>query len=171
MSKHCSKCGNIINDGEKFCGSCGAMIPEESVANVKVSGSVEQKFRKSALIGLAVGIVVAIVMTFFMAQEESVDKMDMLGGMILLALFFPLYGIGFAFGWDDIKRWTLRGTVVAGEIGFFYWIKTLLFGNGEKNFAKAITKGLFAIAMGLSIGVVIGIVKGFRELIREKRGE
>lgn len=38
----CSNCGTQINDGAKFCGTCGAQIPQENVQVVEEQPNVQQ---------------------------------------------------------------------------------------------------------------------------------
>ena len=47
----CTNCGNDINPNEKFCGSCGAPIKENSQAtsNTNISNTNENKMNKEAI--------------------------------------------------------------------------------------------------------------------------
>lgn len=164
----------------------GAMsgISRGTVDEATGAGPVERKFRRAAAIGFIVGIVIGVIV-FLVAYFGSGDVapvapqgaentlkswFEVIFGIIyIFFIIFPLYGVGLAFGWNDVKRWTLKGTVVAGNISFYLWIKTLFFGDGERNFAKALTYCTIAITFGFTIGTIIGMFKGIKALIVEKK--
>ena len=75
---YCKKCGAQINDGEKFCGSCGtAVTPQESRAIVTSKAQMRNS-KAGILAAIAIGVVVIIgaVLIFSTLAKPDYDKYE-----------------------------------------------------------------------------------------------
>lgn len=71
---YCKKCGNEIQEGDKFCGSCGTPTETEKT-QIKSTNEKESKNKKSSFslirAGLLILIVIAAALLFFLWQQNK----------------------------------------------------------------------------------------------------
>ena len=78
---YCTKCGEIINEGQLFCGKCGAKIENQEVnqrqkSDEKVNKGTKSKSKKKYIIGIisvAIIIVVAILINNSIEAEKQAE--------------------------------------------------------------------------------------------------
>ena len=100
MGKYCSKCGTVLEEGNKFCTKCGAAAPviiEQPVANpyqdtlpyIDDQGVVEMFFRSDGRINRkrflirSVVVFISWLVSLFVI-EATIDVLIALGGVLLL---------------------------------------------------------------------------------------
>lgn len=66
---YCTRCGNQMNDADKFCTNCGAVNPSAQQASVQTQSQPQQQSQNSAVAGKAnddnVIAIVGFIFSFF----------------------------------------------------------------------------------------------------------
>lgn len=111
---YCTRCGNQMNDADKFCTNCGAVNPSAQQASVQTQSQPQQQSQNSAVAGKAnddnVIAIVGFIFSFFggmiglvcsiigynNAQKGAPHKNLALAGIIIsIAEFVLAFIVGF----------------------------------------------------------------------------
>lgn len=138
-------------------------------------GPMEKRGRKGAVIGAIVLpiLILVIVVPMFVSEAQAGAEDNMMAVIPLILFSIPtgaLYGFGYAFGMDYVKKWSIAGVGVAFQIGFGAYIVKVL-KREEHMSAFTFPLCLLALTFGISCGWIPGVIKGIRFIYKERKAE